>query len=102
LLGSASYRMQAAWNLFTPCTAMGSLLEAVENAAHVAVRGDSILFSPGCSCDAMFSSPQLRGEAFRRALAQRVVNRRWERATPEGTGTEKGGSGKTGAGGEFG
>jgi UDP-N-acetylmuramoylalanine--D-glutamate ligase len=70
LFGPASQRMRAAWSLFTPCTGVGSLLEAVENAVNMAVRGDRVLFSPACSCGAMYPSPQVRSEAFRQALIE--------------------------------
>jgi UDP-N-acetylmuramoylalanine--D-glutamate ligase len=86
LLGPASPRLRAAWSLFTPCTGVGSLLEAVQNAVNMAVRGDMILFSPACSCGAMFSSPQLRGEAFRQVVIQLASGMVWGDGAGWGTG----------------
>lgn len=68
LLGEAANRMRAAWSLFTPCTVVSSLLEAVQNAVDMAEQGDVVLFSPACSCSDELPSPQLRGEAFRDAV----------------------------------
>ncbi|MBI3849043.1 MAG: hypothetical protein HY298_01950 [Verrucomicrobia bacterium] len=48
---------QAAWRLFTPCTVMRSLLEAVNRAptAEVGVPGEVVLVSAACSS---FDSPR--------------------------------------------
>ena len=70
LMGAAANRMRAAWSLFTPCTVVRSLLEAVQNAAGMAERGDVVLFSPACSsCSEPLSYP-IRGKAFRDTLRQ--------------------------------
>jgi UDP-N-acetylmuramoylalanine--D-glutamate ligase len=69
LIGEASEKMRAAWGLFTPCTMMGSLLEAVTVAAGNAVPGDVILLSPACSSFDQFRNYQHRGEVFRQAVA---------------------------------
>lgn len=73
LIGEAQEKLRAAWGLFTPCTASGSLLEAVQKAAENAAAGDFVLLSPACSSLDMFQSYQDRGEAFREAV-HRVVN----------------------------
>jgi UDP-N-acetylmuramoylalanine--D-glutamate ligase len=70
LLGEAAQRMRAAWSLFTPCTVVSSLLEAVQDAADMAERGDVVLFSPACSSCSEPSSQPFRGEAFREAVRQ--------------------------------
>jgi UDP-N-acetylmuramoylalanine--D-glutamate ligase len=92
LLGNAAQQMRAAWSLFTPCTGVGSLLEAVESAVNKAVCGDYVLFSPACSCGAMFSSPQLRGEAFRQAVMQCVPGVEQEGGAAPGQGKTNAGS----------
>jgi len=70
LMGAAANRMRAAWSLFTPCTVVRSLLEAVQNAAGMAERGDVVLFSPACSsCSEPLSYP-IRGKAFRDTVRQ--------------------------------
>jgi UDP-N-acetylmuramoylalanine--D-glutamate ligase len=77
VFGPASERMRAAWSLFTPCTAVGSLLEAVQSAADMATRGDVVLFSPACPSVGSPSSSQLRGEAFRQAVRQVAPDLVW-------------------------
>jgi UDP-N-acetylmuramoylalanine--D-glutamate ligase len=48
VLGESASAMQAAWQLFTPCTPVTSLLDAANRAVEQATPGDVILFSPGC------------------------------------------------------
>jgi UDP-N-acetylmuramoylalanine--D-glutamate ligase len=69
LIGETREKMRAAWGLFTPCTMMGSLLEAVTVAARNAASGDVILLSPACSSFDQFRNYQHRGEVFRQAVA---------------------------------
>jgi len=68
LFGAAGRRLRAAWSLFTPCTLVRSLLEAVERAAEHAVPGDVVLLSPACSGLDLFQNPEDCGEAFREAV----------------------------------
>jgi UDP-N-acetylmuramoylalanine--D-glutamate ligase len=68
LLGETREKLRAAWSLFTPCSVVESLLEAVSRAAQSAASGDVILFSPACSSLDMFQSYQHRGETFRAAV----------------------------------
>jgi UDP-N-acetylmuramoylalanine--D-glutamate ligase len=70
LIGEAREKIHAAWGLFTPCTAVGSLLEAVNVAAKNAVPGDVILLSPACSSFDQFRNYQHRGEVFRQAVTE--------------------------------
>jgi UDP-N-acetylmuramoylalanine--D-glutamate ligase len=70
LVGESANRMRAAWGLFTPCTVVSSLLEAIQSAADRAERGDVVLFSPACcSCSEPLDDP-FRGKAFRGAVRQ--------------------------------
>lgn len=64
LFGEGKEKLQAAWGLFTPCTPVGSLLEAVTEAAKHATEGDVVLLSPACSCFDQFRDYQHRGETF--------------------------------------
>jgi len=64
LLGAAAEKIRAAWSLFTPCTPVRSLLEAVAEAAKCASVGDVILLSPACSSFDQFRNYQQRGERF--------------------------------------
>jgi UDP-N-acetylmuramoylalanine--D-glutamate ligase len=70
LLGETREKIRAAWSLFTPCTLVGSLLEAVQLAAASAVSGDVVLLSPACSSFDMFQNYQHRGDVFRHAVRQ--------------------------------
>jgi len=64
LIGEEAENLRAAWGLFTPCTPVGSLLEAVAEAARHASKGDVILLSPACSSFDQFRDYQHRGEVF--------------------------------------
>jgi UDP-N-acetylmuramoylalanine--D-glutamate ligase len=68
LIGETREKIRAAWSLFTPCTLMNSLLEAVNEAARLAQPGDVVLLSPACSSFDMFQNYQHRGEVFREAV----------------------------------
>ena len=68
LLGETREKIRAAWSLFTPCTLVGSLLDAVSEAASKAVSGDIVLLSPACSSFDMFQNYQQRGEVFRKSV----------------------------------
>jgi UDP-N-acetylmuramoylalanine--D-glutamate ligase len=64
LLGEASEKLRAAWSLFTPCTVVSSLVEAVHEAARNAVSGDVVLLSPACSAFDQFRNYRNQGESF--------------------------------------
>jgi UDP-N-acetylmuramoylalanine--D-glutamate ligase len=68
LLGETGERIRAAWGLFTPCTVVHSLIEAITEAARNAVSGDVVLLSPACSSSGQFRDYQERGEIFCRAV----------------------------------
>lgn len=68
LLGDMREKLRAAWSLFTPCTVVSSLLEAVSKAYENAKSEDVVLLSPACSSFDMFRNYQHRGEEFRRAV----------------------------------
>ena len=68
LVGEATAGMGAAWSAFTPCTAAGSLLEAVAEAAKNATSGDVVLLSPACSSWDQFRNHQHRGEVSCQAV----------------------------------
>jgi len=70
LLGETREKLRASWSLFTPCTLVGSLLEAVTEAAEQAVSGDIVLLSPACSSFDMFQNYQHRGDVFRQSVEQ--------------------------------
>ncbi|NNC92597.1 MAG: UDP-N-acetylmuramoyl-L-alanine--D-glutamate ligase [Acidimicrobiia bacterium] len=49
-------------------TPAGSLIEAIDVAAAVAEKGDTVLLAPGCASFDMFSSYAARGDAFAEAV----------------------------------
>jgi UDP-N-acetylmuramoylalanine--D-glutamate ligase len=75
LLGETRERIRAAWSLFTPCTLVDSLLEAVTKASEAAVSGDVVLLSPACSSFDLFQNYQHRGEVFRQAVHETIRRR---------------------------
>jgi UDP-N-acetylmuramoylalanine--D-glutamate ligase len=70
LFGEMSKKICAAWGLFTPCTVVPTLLEAMAAAVKRAERGDVVLLSPACSSFDQFRNYQHRGEVFRQAVKQ--------------------------------
>lgn len=86
LLGQTRDKLRAAWSLFTPCTSVDSLEEAVELASSGAVPGDVVLLSPACSSLDMFQNYQQRGEVFRTAA------QKWMSAQPGGGKSSSGGT----------
>jgi UDP-N-acetylmuramoylalanine--D-glutamate ligase len=68
LIGEEAENLRAAWGLFTPCTPVGSLLEAVAGAARHASEGDVVLLSPACSSFDQFRDYQHRGEVYCQAV----------------------------------
>lgn len=70
LIGETREKLRASWSLFTPCTVVNSLLEAVQSAAENAANGDIVLLSPACSSFDMFENYQDRGKMFRAAVEQ--------------------------------
>ncbi len=70
LLGETREKLRGAWSLFTPCTLVDSLLEAVNEAVRNAASGDIVLLSPACSSFDLFRDYRHRGEVFRQAVGQ--------------------------------
>jgi UDP-N-acetylmuramoylalanine--D-glutamate ligase len=68
LVGESREKLRAAWSLFTPCTVIDSLVEAVHEAARNAASGDVVLLSPACSSFDQFRNYQNRGETFCEAV----------------------------------
>ncbi len=68
LIGETAEKIRAAWSLFTPCTVLNSLVEAVAEAAKCAASGDVVLLSPACSSLDQFRNYQERGEIFCRTV----------------------------------
>jgi UDP-N-acetylmuramoylalanine--D-glutamate ligase len=99
LLGETRERIRAAWSLFTPCTLVNSLHEAVNKAADMAEPGDVVLLSPACSSFDMFQNYQHRGEVFRQAV-QEMGQTSTKKQTQERSGLRGGAAGAVAAPGE--
>ncbi len=69
LIGEMRHRIASAWPR-TACHTADSLEEAVATAAHIAQRGDTVLFSPGTSSFDMFRNYEHRGDTFRNLVQQ--------------------------------
>jgi UDP-N-acetylmuramoylalanine--D-glutamate ligase len=68
LIGEMAERMERAWEGAVPCRKVKSMKEAVERAAEMAVRGETVLLSPGCSSYDMFQNFEDRGEKYRQCV----------------------------------
>jgi UDP-N-acetylmuramoylalanine--D-glutamate ligase len=77
LIGETREKIQSAWSLFTPCTLVESLTNAVNEAAQRAASGDVVLLSPACASFDQFRDYKHRGEVFRQAV-QNLKNLRSE------------------------
>ncbi|HUB66742.1 MAG TPA: UDP-N-acetylmuramoyl-L-alanine--D-glutamate ligase [Candidatus Methylacidiphilales bacterium] len=69
LIGQMTEKLTAAWSSAVPCHPATTLAAAVAQARALAVSGDVVLFSPGCSSYDMFKDFEDRGNQFR-ALVQ--------------------------------
>lgn len=65
-LGQAAKKIAEELEPFFALQVVSSLREAVERARHIAVSGDTVLLSPGCSSYDMFRDYVQRGEEFKR------------------------------------
>jgi UDP-N-acetylmuramoylalanine--D-glutamate ligase len=70
LIGEMRERIFQAWKDATSCVFAESLEDAVKMASRLAVAGDVVLLSPGCSSYDMFDHYKHRGEVFYRAVQQ--------------------------------
>jgi len=68
LIGQAAETMAGAWRGAAPCFISATLARAVAEALRQAVRGDTILLSPGCASFDQFRSFEERGECFVEAI----------------------------------
>ncbi len=68
VLGEAADRLAAAAGGVLPIVQVGSMAEAVREAALLAEPGDAVLLSPACASFDMFGSFMARGRAFAEAV----------------------------------
>lgn len=80
LIGQAAETMAATWRGAAPCVISGTLARAVAEAGRQAVRGDTVLLSPGCASFDQFRNYVERGECF--ISAMRALKWRDARSRP--------------------
>ena len=68
LIGEMAGKIEKAWAGAVPCRKVGDLKEAVQRAAEMAVKGETVLLSPGCSSYDMFKNFEERGENYRQCV----------------------------------
>ncbi len=75
LIGSAAEKMETVFRAgsYTKISRSDSLEEAVQNAAHLAVSGDTVILAPACASFDMFDDFEDRGRAFRCAVQSLVT-----------------------------
>ena len=64
LIGKSADELEVVFSSIIRCVRANSMNDAVEQAAKVAVSGDTVLLSPACASFDMFSSFEHRGEMF--------------------------------------
>mgnify|MGYP003347326070 CR=1 FL=1 len=68
LIGESAAKLQEVWRDCRSISRAGSLREAVQEAARVAVAGDVVLLSPACASFDMFADYQDRGRQFKQLV----------------------------------
>ena len=75
LIGQAASKIMTIWEKTTECKTAGNMEEAVEKAFAIAVKGDTVLLSPGCASFDMFEDFEHRGRVFKKAV-ERLASRK--------------------------
>lgn len=75
LIGEAAARIDSEWRGVAPLYHAQTLEIAIAMAAGLAVAGDVVVFSPGCSSFDMFANYEERGRVFGQIVAQRKAER---------------------------
>jgi len=74
LIGEAAELIEKALTGVVPLFRVGSMQEAVQKAAEMAKKGETVLLSPACASFDMFRSYGHRGEVFANEVKSLVVN----------------------------
>ncbi|MDF1658371.1 MAG: UDP-N-acetylmuramoyl-L-alanine--D-glutamate ligase [Verrucomicrobiales bacterium] len=72
-IGEVAEKISRDWSAVTNCTTAVSVEEAVAKSIDLAEAGEVVLFSPGTSSFDMFRGYEERGEAFRKAVTDRMI-----------------------------
>lgn len=72
LLGETREYLQTQWQSEADCELVDTLDNAVDRALALANPGDTVLLSPGCASQDMFSDYAQRGKQFKNALNRRL------------------------------
>ncbi len=73
-LGESAERLIECWGAVADCVPVNSLEKAVEQAVESAVNGDTVLLSPGCASQDMFTDYAERGRKFIELISRRLNN----------------------------
>jgi len=73
-IGEAAKKIRNVLSPHLPVTLCESLEHAVDTAAQFAVKGDSILLSPGCASFDMFRNFEERGETFKSIVEKKRIS----------------------------
>lgn len=78
LIGKSADTLKAAWSGIVPCVECGDMETAVRKAWNDALKGDTILLSPGCASFDQFSSYEERGNTFETIVQELVKENVYE------------------------
>ncbi len=70
--GEAAKRIEKELNAYIPVNRVGSLEVGVVEAAKLAIAGETVLLSPGCSSFDQFNDYQQRGEKFKKLVLEKL------------------------------
>jgi UDP-N-acetylmuramoylalanine--D-glutamate ligase len=79
LIGETAPTIADAWDGAVPLHRAATLDEAVETASRLALAGDTVLLSPGCSSFDMFRDYADRGNQFRQIVLTKIQTQTQEK-----------------------
>jgi UDP-N-acetylmuramoylalanine--D-glutamate ligase len=76
LIGEAADRMETEWKQDVKIFRASSLKQAIEKSTSLAVKGDVVVLSPGCSSFDMFTDYEDRGRKFMELVKEMTSNKK--------------------------